>query len=213
MTALCLVTLLRGWKLRRGSIVKKYGYNDGKYSVKCGDKSRREYNLWFGLLRRCFDKESYPTYIGCTVSESFKHYTFFYEWCNSQTGFNTKDENGKSWELDKDLLVKGNREYHEDTCCFVPQSINKLFTKRHNQRGGYPIGVYWKKKNNQFCVQCADGSGSQKYLGLFSDYSEAFKVYKDFKEKRIKSLAEEHKDQLDPRAYEALMSYQVEETD
>lgn len=200
---------------KSNSLVLGLGYNDFKYPSKISGKTSMEYSTWHGMIERCTQKywDKRPTYTDTTCSENFKSYSFFYEWRNSQVGFNTVDENGKSWHLDKDILIKGNKIYSEDTCVFVPLVLNALFTKRHNQRGEYPIGVYWKKKNNQFCVQCADGSGAQQYLGLFSDYSEAFKVYKDFKEKRIKSLAEEYKTQLDPRAYEALMNYQVEETD
>lgn len=200
---------------RLGSLVLGIGQNDFKYSSRVDYKLLTEYSTWHYMIERCREVywDSNPTYTGTNCSDNFKHYSFFYEWCQEQAGFGNTDEKGKIWHLDKDILIKGNKTYSEDTCVFVPPRINVLLTKRHNKRGEHPIGVYWKKKNNQFCVQCADGSGSQKYLGLFSDYSEAFKVYKDFKEKHIKSLAEEYKDQLDPRAYEALINYQVEETD
>jgi hypothetical protein len=200
---------------RDGELVLGIGQNDFKYPSRVDRKLLPEYSAWHHMIERCVETywEKKPTYTGTTCSENFKSYNYFYEWCQSQVGFGNIDESNKSWHLDKDILFKGNKYYSEDTCVFVPQSINVLLTRRHTKRGEHPIGVYWKKKNNQFCVQCADGSGSQKYLGLFSDYSEAFKVYKDFKEKRIKSLANEYKHQLDPRAYEALMNYQVEETD
>lgn len=200
---------------KTNGLVLGVGYNNFKCPSRIGVKTSSEYSTWHGLIERCTQKywDKKPTYIGTTCSDNFKSYEYFHEWCNNQIGFGNTDENGKSWHLDKDILIKGNKFYSEDTCVFVPLVINSLFTKRHNQRGGYPIGVYWKKKNNQFCVQCADGSGAQKYLGLFTNYSEAFKVYKDFKEGYIKSLAEKYKDQLDQRAYEALMNYQVEETD
>lgn len=200
---------------KSNSLVLGIGYNDFKYPSRIGRKTSTEYSAWHGMIERCTKKywDKKPTYTGTTCSENFKSFAYFYEWCNNQSGFGNKEDDGKSWHLDKDILLKGNKVYSEDTCVFVPLVLNALFTKRHNQRGGYPIGVYWKKKNNKFCVQCADGSGAQKYLGLFTNYSEAFKVYKDFKEGYIKSLAEKYKDQLDHRAYEALMNYQVEETD
>ena len=200
---------------KSSKLVQGIGTKGTEYPTIESNKKLKEYILWCNMLLRCKEKywNRHPSYAGTTCSENFKSYSYFYRWCQEQIGFNDKSEKGRSWCLDKDLLVKGNKAYSENTCVFIPHRVNCLLIKQDSTRGGYPIGVYWKKKNNQFCVQCADGSGSQKYLGLFTNYSEAFKVYKDFKEKHIKSLAEEHKHQLDPRAYEALMNYQVQETD
>ena len=36
----------------------------------------------------------------------------------------------EGYSLDKDILVKGNKIYSPETCCFVPQDVNILFTKR-----------------------------------------------------------------------------------
>lgn len=196
-------------------LVRGIGINENKYLAEKDGILVKEHILWTNMLHRCTEKcwVKYPTYIGTTCSENFKSYTFFYEWCQEQIGFGNKDNSGRYWQLDKDLLIKGNKLYSEDTCVFLPHKLNCLLIKAELARGEYPIGVYWKKKSKQFCVQCTTGSGTQKYLGLFSDYLEAFKAYKDFKERYIKVLAEEHRHQLDPRAYNALMDYQVEETD
>ena len=52
-----------------------------------------------------------------------------------------------------------------------------------------------------------------EHLGSFNTELEAFKAYKKAKESFVKEQAEKWKSQIDPRAYEALMSYQVEITD
>ena len=44
-------------------------------------------------------------------------------------------------QLDKDILIKGNKEYNPNTCCFVDIRLNSLFTKDNAMRGKYPIGV------------------------------------------------------------------------
>lgn len=192
------------------------GFNSGKYPAnKAGGKQYREYKLWEHMLSRCTDKSWHrqPSYIGTTCSENFKSYEYFYEWCNNQMGFNTKDENGKSWQLDKDLLFKGNKIYSEDTCCFVPQNINKLLIKCDSSRGEYPIGVHLYKLTSKFLARCNNGKGVLKHLGYFGTPQEAFQVYKDFKEATIKRIAEDYKDRLDFQVYQALTHYQVEITD
>ena len=51
------------------------------------------------------------------------------------------------------------------------------------------------------------------YLGTFPTPELAFQAYKIAKEQAIKNMANKWKDQIDPRAYDALMNYQVEITD
>lgn len=191
------------------------GVNDRKYPSWDGKKILKEYDLWRSLIARCSQKtwDKHPTYKGTHFSDNFSNYSFFYEWCQTQAGFCNKDEKGRCWNLDKDLLGKGNKVYSEDTCVFVPQRINLLLTKRGASRGDWPVGVSWDKSAKKFQANCKNGGGKQQYLGLFSTPQEAFQAYKEHKEAYIKSLAEKYKHQLDPRAYEALINYTVEVTD
>lgn len=186
-----------------------------KYPKTKGRKHTREYSLWVNMLQRC--KESYwkkkPTYTGTTCSENFKDYTFFYEWCNKQVGFSRTNENGRSWCLDKDLLLKDNKFYSEDTCVFIPSMVNNLIVKRDNLRGDYPIGVYFNKRTCRFVARCNIDKIIQKHIGAYGTPQEAFEAYKLYKETYIKQVAEKYKHQLDPRAYEALINYTVEVTD
>ena len=65
----------------------------------------QSYICWNSLLFRCYHKSSKlrsPTYHDCRVSENFKYYSKFKEWCNKQIGFGLKDDNGKVFALDKD---------------------------------------------------------------------------------------------------------------
>jgi len=196
-------------------LVGGIGTNNNEYPSKRDGKLIKEYNLWKAMLRRCAEKcwNEYPTYVGTTCSENFKDYSYFYEWCQGQVGFGNTDENGISWHLDKDLLVKGNKLYSEVTCIFIPSKINNLLTKREYSRGSYPIGVYLDKRNSKFMARCSNGLGKDIYLGSFKCPIEAFKAYKTFKENYIKQIAEQYKLQIDPRAYQALLNYQVEVTD
>lgn len=198
-----------------GKTVQGIGHNDEKYPSRVDGKKTREYITWKGVLLRCTENSwiRRPSYTGTTCSENFKSYSFFYEWCNKQVGFRNIDDNMEIWQLDKDLLVKGNKLYSEDNCVFVPKKINNLLTKSNALRGVYVIGVHFVKKTNKYTAQINNGRGVRHYLWCFDTEQEAFVFYKAAKEKRIKSLANEYKDQLDPRAYQALMNYTVEETD
>lgn len=196
-------------------LVYGIGFKGSQYPSRINTKSVKEYQQWVNMLVRCTKKLwiKRPTYSGTTCSENFKSYSYFYEWCNKQKGFDIKDENGKSWQIGKDLLIKNNQFYSEDTCVFIPHRINCLLTKRQNERGEHPIGVVLNKTTNKFVARCSGGTGKMLSLGCFHKVEDAFCCYKTFKEAYIKEVANKYKDQLDPRAYQALINYQVEITD
>ena len=191
------------------------GILGNKYPSKVNGVLTKEYNLWCSMLTRCYSdcsKKKRPTYEGCKVSDNFKSYEYFYEWCHNQIGFGN-DGNGNPFHLDKDLLIKGNKVYSEDSCVFIPSEINTLLIKREASRGDYPIGVYWSKTNKAFVAQVSKNKGKSEWLGLFNTELEAFNAYKEAKESFVKEQADEWKGKIDDRAYEALMSYEVEITD
>ena len=178
-----------------------------KYKIKNGctfsDRAKAE-KIWQGVVRRVGKHKSY---LNCTIAwESLRE---FRQWAVGQIGF---DRPG--WELDKDILVKGNRIYGPDTCVFVPPDVNLVLSGcyKAKQRGQYPIGVCFNKGSGMFVAQMSDrqNAGLDKYLGSFATVEEAFACYKATKEARIKKLALLWKDQIDPRAFEALMARQVE---
>ena len=168
------------------------------------------YDIWRQMLRRCYDETLYkirPTYKECIVSENFKNFSYFVEWYKNQIG-----SYQKGWCLDKDILIKGNKLYSENTCCLVPYEVNNLFTKSNRCRGDYLIGTSFVKKYNKYKAGVGK-NGVNKHLGLFETELKAFSVYKQAKEDYIKVVANKWKDQIDQRVYTALMNYQVEITD
>ena len=182
----------------------------GSNCVTVNGKLERSYVLWYSMLERCYSKNAnvkHSSYKGCTVSDGFLYYPYFKEWCEKQIGF---DQDG--WHLDKDILIKGNKVYSDNTCCFVPPEINTLLVKRNSLRGEFPIGVGFHKPLNKYASKLST-HGKARNLGYFSSVEEAFAVYKREKEKHIKEVANKWKDQIDPRVYEALINYQVEITD
>ena len=211
-------TTVRLTAIRSGNVKDRYlpsvcgvGMLGAKYPSKINGVRTKEYGLWKRMLERCYSdafKNKCPTYTDCEVSENFLHYEYFYEWCHEQIGFSNE-----GWHLDKDLLIKGNKVYSETTCVFLPQEINKILTKRTTSRGEYLIGIYWSKTHKAFKAQVGKNKGGREYLGYFKTELEAFNAYKTAKESFIKEQAEEWKDKIDVRAYEALMNYTVEIND
>ena len=182
-----------------------------KYPSNINGVRTKGYELWQNMLKRCYSdsyKKKYPTYEGCEVSDKFKSYEYFYEWCNKQKGFGVE-----GWHLDKDLLIKGNEVYSESTCVFIPQEINQVLINCTASRGKHLIGVYWSKTHKAFKAQVSKNKGKSEHLGFFNTEIEAFNAYKTAKESFIKEQANKWKSQIDERAYEALMKYQVEITD
>ncbi len=187
------------------------GILGAKYPSTINGVITKEYDLWCSMLRRCYSdsyKKRYQTYDGCEVSDKFKSYEYFYEWCQKQVGFDNK-----GWQLDKDLLIKGNKVYSEDSCVFIPKEINLLLTKSDKIRGKHPIGVSWNKRDKAFVAKVKKNKGESEYLGYFKTGIEAFNAYKQAKEVFVKEQANNWKLQIDPRAYNALMNYTVEITD
>jgi len=197
------------------SLVRGIGIKGMECPTQGNRKHLKEYKLWSGMLERCTEAcwVKNTSYTGCNVSDNFKHYTYFYRWCQTQIGFKSKDENGDYWQLDKDLLITGNKLYSEDTCVFLPRKLNGLFVNCNNVKGNSPLGVYFEKGSGKFKVRCAGVDGNRVYLGRFSVEKLAFETYKSFKETVVKQLAEKYKDQLDPRAYQVLINYEVSVND
>ena len=182
-----------------------------KYPSAINGVKTKEYDLWRSMLQRCYSddfKKERPTYEGCEVSDKFKRYEYFYEWCHKQIGFGNE-----GFHLDKDLLVKGNKVYSENTCVFIPREINSLLIKRGASRGEHLIGVCWDKTKKAFVARVNKNKGKREHLGYFTTELEAFKAYKTAKEAFVKEQANKWKDEIDDRAYNALMNYEVEITD
>ena len=215
-------TVVKLGHIRNGEIKDPYspsvygvGILGAKYPPTINGVKTKEYALWHSMLQRCYSgsfKKHRPTYECCEVSDNFKSYEYFYEWCQNQISFDD-DGNGNPFHLDKDLLTKGNKVYSEDSCIFIPKEINLLLTKSTASRGKHLIGVCWSKTNKAFVAQVSKNKGASEHLGLFKTETEAFKAYKQAKEVFVKEQAEKWKSQIDDRAYEALMNYTVNITD
>ena len=206
---------------QKGAVICPYeprtcgvGYlGEGKYKTKENGKTTINYNMWHGMFNRCYSNyKNDESYEGCEVFKS---------WHNFQNAAKWIDENyyevpGEKMCLDKDILFHGNKIYSPETCLIVPERINKLFTKSTKSRGEYPIGV--RERRNRLIAYCSiteNNKTKQVNLGRFPlhQVEEAFLTYKRFKENYIKQVADEYKNSIPDKVYQALYNYEVEITD
>lgn len=181
-------------------IIFNKGYND-----LLEESNSQAYRIWKHMLSRCYNqsfKQSYQTYADCESAAEWLLFSNFKQW------FDEHYIDG--WQLDKDILIKGNKLYSPETCCFVPQKINGLFAKSNKKRGQCCIGV--TRHGNGFRALMM-AHGLHERLGTYKTEAEAFFAYKRRKEEFIKEIAEIYKDLLEQRVYEALLNYKVEITD
>lgn len=171
------------------------------------NESRTKANqIWSDIIRRCYTKEMqdrFPTYKGCTICDEWRYFSNFKRW------FDEHYIDG--WQIDKDILFKGNKVYSPNTCCFVPNDINTVLIKPANSKCIFR-GVTFDYVNNKYMARISI-LGKAKNLGRYNTAKEAYIVYKQAKEKYIKFLADKWKSHLEPRVYDALYNYKIEITD
>jgi len=155
------------------------GINDADYVVRTLINGVRGmcpfYSIWSHMLERCYSKNKYRTYEGVSVCDEWLVFSNFRKWMIEQPW--------EGMQLDKDILVKGNKLYSQETCVFVPSRINSLLLDSRATRGEYPIGVCYHKKSTEivssrekpFKVRVRDYV--VKDLGYFYTKEDAHKVW------------------------------------
>lgn len=172
-------------------------YNDATYVVtkntKVDGKFKRiwtcpYYSVWFNMIHRCYSKGvGHKNYLNCIVCDEWLTFSNFKSWMETQ------DWEGK--QLDKDILVKGNRVYDPTHCVFVGQAVNKFILESDKARGLLPIGVYWNKRDQIFQAYCRNPFTSKTiFLGTYDCPEEAHAEWLEFKTKMAQQLAATQKD-------------------
>lgn len=178
----------------------------GNYKSSDGSKPTKVYSVWRGMIERCYHPRQLirrPNYLGCTVDEIWHDFQNFAKW------YENHEYSGKGYELDKDILIQGNKLYSPETCCLVPRDLNMLFTSATRARGEYPQGVHYYKPLDKFCARISIHNKT-KYLGYHETPERAFQVYKKAKESHVKEMANLWFGNIEPRVYSALMDWKLE---
>lgn len=140
-------------------LVMGRGVNDAPFPTSLAMQS---YRLWNNILSRCYGVRTKANvcYEGCEMDPSWFSYMTFVEWYDAH--------HRDGWELEKDLLVPGNKVYGPDTCVFVPHYLNLAITKLDSK--GYSVDKRLKIK--PYIVMIGD-----TYIGGYATPEEAWEAW------------------------------------
>lgn len=181
---------------------------------KIGINNNFEYGRWHHILERCYGENITArniTYKDCSVCNEWHNFQNFKKWFDDN--YYTVDNERMC--IDKDILIKGNKIYSPETCLIVPDNINKLFIKGSSRRGNTPIGVsIYDNVIYARMSKVINGKWTRFEIGShYSTPEQAFYAYKYEKEKHIKEVADQYKDKIPKKLYDAMYNYVVEITD
>lgn len=193
-----------------------WGINDVNYNIckretirRAGHKSCQKlvwmcpyYADWVKMVDRCFCAKRHkqdPSYAACDVYEGWRYLSNFIEWVDSQP-----NKDWKNCQLDKDLLITGNKLYSPETCTYIQRRVNLFLVGSNENVNGLMIGVSIDRRSKvkKFTAQCKNHfTGRHEFLGNFKTELEAHLVWKAKKHEHACRLADL---QDDSRVAEAL---------
>lgn len=143
------------------------------------------YSIWKEMIRRCIGGRS--AYKECSVCDEWKSLSNFKLWAEG------KYKNGLY--LDKDILIKGNKTYSPNACCFVDRMTNNFTVNDQKSRGPYKLGATEFKRDGNFKSQCCNPfTGLTEHLGYFDDPDDAHIAWRKRKHELACMLAEMQND-------------------
>ena len=177
-------------KNKNPKLVYGVGINDATYVV-AGRQNGKQvlcpiYSMWKSMLHRCYGSKKLnynKAYIGCSVAPEWVSFSGFRKWVLEQPS----DWQHEDYELDKDLLVEGNRVYGPETCLLVPKVVNNFFYQKMTE----DVGVrYFPNRKKPWRATCGSGSRNDKWVKYFYTKEEAQHAYLEEKTRRGNIIAE-----------------------
>ena len=168
------------------------------------DRNKKN-SMWHNMYDRCYSEkyhERSPQYKDCTMCD---------EWLDDKESFfDWVDENYYTYgdeqiDLEKDILVKGNKIYSPDTCIFAPHSINTYFEKLTRKP------VYLEKLDKWKAEIWIEGKTIN--LGYYDTEEKAKEVFIKHKEAAILAKADIYKDGIPRALYDAMVNWKMELAD
>ena len=170
------------------------GVNDSEFQVSITAKVRNKrvvvwqcdfYSKWLCMIQRCYSKsfkKRRPTYEGCRVCDEWLVFSNFKRWMETQDWIDK--------QLDKDILVKGNKVYSPENCVFVSGLVNSFFGSKNNVNG-YLEGVSIFKRDQSFKSQVQNPfTRKNEHIGFFKSEIDAHTAWKSRKHELACQLAD-----------------------
>lgn len=122
---------------------------DGNFKSKESGKETKAYTAWINMIRRCYDEkyqELNPTYLGCSICEDWRNFQNFAEWY--------QDNYISGCDLDKDIMVSGNKIYSPRTCKFATrkENVSQAHAKNYKFKNK-DMKLFYVYNLSDFCVE------------------------------------------------------------
>ena len=179
------------WDYHRG--LCGIGYSGMKMNTEM--RHSVSYYKWKNMVQRCYDKKVHkkykPEYKDKSVCEEWLNYSNFKIWFDEHF---VPSKNNQI-DLDKDLLVQGNKIYSPETCVFLLHYQNTMFERSAKDK-------IYEKEDGTFVI----GGGKKK---TYATLKEAEDIVCERNQNRIESVAEKCKGSIPMCAYEAMLNWDV----
>ena len=158
---------------------------------------------------RCYNPnhKSYKSYggQGVTVCDEWLKFNSFYDWY-IKNYYKVGDER---MCMDKDIINPNSLEYSPENCLILPIRINNLFINRRKSNGGLPTGVRKSIGGYVAKISAKDRNitGENIHLGTFPTPELAGQAYTNKKKEIILEVAEDYKNKIPKKVYDALINY------
>lgn len=171
----------------------------GRHKVAIDKVVTNVYKSWASMLERCYSenmKHRNEAYYGvCTVCDEWHNFQNFGDWFEEN-----KYDVDERLHVEKDILFPSNKIYSPDKCLLVPQKINTIFKNKSNKIG-LPNGITLLS-NGKYRA-----SYSGENLGAFDSIEEAYNVHLIKKKEHITDVANQYKNIITDKVYNALINY------
>lgn len=181
------------------------GYiGEGGYPISINSRATKCYDVWRSMLLRCYDSkfhEKEPSYMDCKVVDSWLCYQNFAKWFED----NYYELPNEKTQLDKDILIPGNKVYGPDNCAFVPINLNQIFVK-FTKRINSETNVKGVRKYNDKYLARGVKNGRMVHLGYFNTLDEAVTAYDNFLKNKLHEVAEKYKGYIPEKVFKAIIN-------
>lgn len=118
--------------------------------------------------------------------------------------FRQNNIEGRKFDLDKDLLIRGNTEYGPDTCALVTHYANTIFEDR-----GIKTNIIQNPQTGKFDTSMSL-LGKRTEIGSFGTEEEAQRELLAYKKDFIVKYARKNRNKVPYKVYEAMMNWDTE---